>query len=135
VELAGREKNHDLNVARQGAFRRAIEGIRAAKLSGFHVCAHVTVNENTDVCEAGELFDYLDRHDVDGFVVSSGGRAIGSPGGALEEALEDIRALVRCSRWESFSRLLEASYAARGERAAVSVAVPEGEGGAVEESA
>jgi len=135
VELAGREKTHDASVGREGAFRRAIEAIRAAKLSGFHVCAHVTVNENSNVCAAGELFDYLDGHDVDGFVVSSGGRAIGSAAGALEETLEDIRALVRCSRWESFSRLLEASYAARGERAALSVGVPEGEGGAVEESA
>jgi len=136
VELSGREKIHDASFGREGAFRRAMEGIRAAKLSGFHVCAHVTVNGNTDVCETGELFDSLDRYDIDGYVVSSGGRATAAARGVLEETLEDIRALVRCSRWESFSRLLEASYAARGERAAVAVTpVPEGEGGAVEESA
>ncbi|HEU0368405.1 MAG TPA: radical SAM protein, partial [Candidatus Acidoferrum sp.] len=74
VELAGREALHDRITGRPDAFRRVIEGIRAAKLSGFHVCAHVTVNEKTEVCETGELFELLDRYDVDGYIVSSGGR-------------------------------------------------------------
>ena len=136
VELVGREGIHDRAVGRPGAFRRAMEGIRAAKLSGFHVCAHVTVDENTDLCETGGLFEVLDRCDVDGFVVSSGGRAPAGPGNALAEALENIRAVVRSSRWERFSRLLEASYAARAETAAIPVApLAGGETGALEERA
>jgi MoaA/NifB/PqqE/SkfB family radical SAM enzyme len=115
VELAGREGIHDQNAARPGAFRRVIEGIRAAKLSGFHVCTHVTVTDTTDACDAGELFEYLDRYDVDGFIVSSGGHAL-TAGDAEREKLEEVRSLVRCSRWENFSRLLEASYAVREEK-------------------
>jgi len=108
VELAGRAAFHDRSVGRPGAFLQAMEGIRAAKLSGFHVCAHVTVTSQTEPCETGELFEFLDRYDVDGFVVSSGVAA-----GADREKLEELRGLVRCSRWENFSRLLESSYASR----------------------
>jgi MoaA/NifB/PqqE/SkfB family radical SAM enzyme len=135
VELACREELHDEVVGKAGAFRRAIEGIRAAKLSGFHVCTHVTVNSQTGVCETGELFDFLDRHDVDGFIVSSGGRAIGiSPDAEVQKKLDEIRPLVRCSRWEEFSGLLEASYVALRPK---NIAVPltDGESEAYEESA
>ena len=111
VELAGREEIHDKITGESGLFRRVIEGIRAAKLSGFHVCTHVTVGPQTDACETGELFDSLDRYDVDGFIVSSGGRVAEAahPAGTLEK-LNEIRSLVRCGRWEKFSELLEASY-------------------------
>ena len=138
VELAGREETHDREAGQPGAFQRVIEGIRAAKLSGFHVCAHVTVSDGTDPCAAGELFEYLDRYDVDGFIVSSGSRRFAAGDAAVREKLEEVRALVRCSRWENFSRLLEASYAIRGEKseaAALPVAsVAEGKAGAFEES-
>jgi Fe-coproporphyrin III synthase len=137
VELAGREAFHDLVAGRPGAFRRVIEGIRAAKLSGFHVCAHVTVNEKTQVCETGELFEFLDRYDVDGYIVSSGRGTLLARNSATAESLEEIRALVRCARWESFSRLLEASYASGGENTSVpatAVPIAERDTGTVEEA-
>jgi MoaA/NifB/PqqE/SkfB family radical SAM enzyme len=138
VEIAGREEIHDQSVGRQGAFRRVMEGIRAAKLSGFHVCAHVTATDGLDPCDAGELFEYLDRYDVDGFIVSSGGLGFAAGAAAAHEKLEDVRTLVRCSRWENFSRLLEVSYVVRGvksEAAAIRVAsVAEGKAGAFKES-
>jgi len=114
LELAGREDVHDLSIGQPGAFRRAIEGIRAAKLSGFHVSAHVTVSSATDVCETGELFELLDNYGVDGYIVSSGGKAVETAShAALEEQLDEIRSLIRCTRWEHFSALLEDSYALR----------------------
>jgi hypothetical protein len=59
----------------------------------------------------GELIEFLDKRDVDGFIVTSRGQAVqGSP---LAEALADTRALIRSSRWENFSRLLEDSYGSR----------------------
>jgi len=137
VELAGREDIHDRDAGRPGAFRRVIEGIRAAKLSGFHVCTHVTVTGETDPCDAGELFEYLGRYDVDGFIVSSGGRGF-TADSAARKKLEEVRSLVRCSRWEKFSRLLEASYVvrrAKSEAAVVAAAVVDGEAEVFEESA
>jgi hypothetical protein len=111
LELVGREDLHDRTKGQPGSFARAMEGIRAAKLSGFHVCAHVTVNKLTDPCEVGELFDWLDRYDVDGFIVCAAGVSLKDA--AICERLEETRAMVRCSRWENFSRILEDSHLSR----------------------
>lgn len=124
VELAGREAFHDRMAGKPGSFRQVMEGIRAAKLSGFYVCAHVTATEKTEPCETGELFELLDRYDVDGFVLSSGGFAQTPVSGACQDKLEELRALVRCSRWESFSRMLESSYAGCKIKEGISTAVP-----------
>jgi MoaA/NifB/PqqE/SkfB family radical SAM enzyme len=135
VEFAGREEFHDRAVSQAGAFARVMEGVRAAKLSGFHVCAHVTVNLQSDVCESGELFEYLDNYDVDGFIVSSGGESVESGSrNALQDKLQEIRSLVRCNRWEYFSSLLEASYA-MPRTGKVAVPAPSGDSGACEETA
>jgi hypothetical protein len=135
VELAGREAIHDRAVAQAGSFASVMEGIRAAKLSGFHVCTHVSVNLQTDTCETVELFEYLDNYDVDGFIVSSGRGIVASASpNELQDKLQDIRSLLRCSRWEYFSSLLEASYAATGVGKAV-VAAASGDSGACEETA
>jgi sulfatase maturation enzyme AslB (radical SAM superfamily) len=135
VELAGRSEVHDQAVARAGCFVRVMEGIRAAKLSGFHVCAHFTVNSQSDACETGELFEYLDNYDVDGFIVSSGGGPVESATrNELQQKLQEIRALVRCSRWEYFSLLLEDSYAALGAGKAPAPA-PRSDASACKESA
>jgi MoaA/NifB/PqqE/SkfB family radical SAM enzyme len=111
VELAGREAAHDLATGRPGSFRRVIEGIRAAKLSGFHVCAHVTAKPDSNLCEIGELFESLDNYGVDGYIVSSGG-LMNDPAisNKVRAGLDEMRALIRCSRWEYFSSLLEDSY-------------------------
>ena len=111
VEFAGQESAHDKEVGRPGAFRRSLEGIRAAKLSGFLVCAHVTVACETSSAEIGELIEFLDAKDVDGFIVSSGGQNSPANAASLAEKLDEVREMIRCSRWEDFSRLLEASYA------------------------
>src|SRR5262245_58980054 len=124
VELAGREAFHDRTVGKAGSFRRVMEGIRAAKLSGFFVCAHVRATEKTEPCETGELFEQLDRYDVDGFILSSGGFAQAPVSRDYQDKLEELRALVRCSRWESFSRLLESSYAGRKLKEGISTAAP-----------
>ena len=124
VELAGREAFHDRYVGTPGRFQRIMEGIRAAKLSGFYVCAHLTVTGKTEPCETGELFEFLDRYDVDGFIVSSGGSEPTIPRTAHQEKLEELRAFVRCSRWEHFSRLLESSYAGRTVKEDIPTATP-----------
>jgi len=111
VEFAGREEVHDRAVGRPGAFRRSIEAIRAAKLSGFLVAAHFPVGADSDPCEIGQLIESLDNKDVDGFIVSRGGRTMSNAGKADIEALADARALIRYGRWERFSQLLDDAYA------------------------
>ena len=122
VELAGRESFHDGVMGKTGAFQRVMEGIRAAKLSGFYVCAHVSVTGKTEPCETGELFEFLDRYDVDGFIVSSGGCGQAAFTATYQEKLEELRGLVRSSRWENFSKLLESSYLGRPVKDDVSTA-------------
>jgi hypothetical protein len=110
LEFAGREATHDRVMGKPGAFRRSLEAIRTAKLSGFLVAAHFTVNSETDPCEIGELIETLDGKDVDGFIVSTGGLVPSENYLSVVDTLGDVGAMIRCGRWENFSRLLEASY-------------------------
>lgn len=70
VHLDGMEKTHDLCVEREGVFREAIEGIKAAKEAGFLVCTNTTVFKETDMDEIEQLLEYLTKLDVDGFMIS-----------------------------------------------------------------
>ncbi len=70
VHLDGLEKTHDLCVEREGVFREAIEGIKAAKAAGFLVCSNTTIYKETDLAEIAELFEFLHGLGVDGFMLS-----------------------------------------------------------------
>jgi hopanoid biosynthesis associated radical SAM protein HpnH len=70
VHLDGMEKTHDLCVERDGVFREAVEGIKAAKACGFLVCSNTTVYKETDLEEIAELFAYLQDLGVDGYMLS-----------------------------------------------------------------
>ncbi len=70
VHLDGLERTHDLCVEREGVFREAIEGIKAAKAAGFLVCSNTTVYKETDLNEIAELFAYLYELGVDGYMIS-----------------------------------------------------------------
>jgi hopanoid biosynthesis associated radical SAM protein HpnH len=70
VHLDGLEKTHDLCVEREGVFKAAVEGIKAAKEAGFLVCTNTTIFKETDLDEIDELFGFLTRLGVDGFMLS-----------------------------------------------------------------
>jgi hopanoid biosynthesis associated radical SAM protein HpnH len=70
VHLDGLEKTHDLCVERDGVFREAIDGIKAAKDAGFLVCTNTTIFKETDLHEIRSLFEYLSTLSVDGFMIS-----------------------------------------------------------------
>src|SRR6202451_1478742 len=70
VHLDGMEKNHDIAVEREGVFREAIQGIKAAKAAGFRVCTNTTVYKETDMNEIEEMFEYLAQFKVDGHTIS-----------------------------------------------------------------
>ncbi len=70
VHLDGMERTHDLCVERDGVFREAIEGLKAAKAAGFLVCSNTTVYKETDLNEIAELYEYLQELGVDGYMIS-----------------------------------------------------------------
>lgn len=111
LEFAGREEVHNRAVGLSDAFHRSMEAFRAAKLSGFLVAAHLTVTAETDPCDVGELIEFLDKKDVDGFIVTAGSRHAGADDPVLQKNLADSLSLIRFSQWERFSTLLDASCA------------------------
>lgn len=98
VHLDGLEATHDKAVERDGVFRAAVAGIIAAKKAGFLVCTNTTIYKDTDLGEIDQLFGYLKRLGVDGFLLSPayGYQAVErtNPAGAAEIFLtrDDIRA-------------------------------------------
>src|SRR5271156_5896951 len=70
VHLDGLEKTHDICVEREGVFREAIAGIKAAKQAGFRVCTNTTVYKETDMNEIEEMFEYLAQFKVDVHTIS-----------------------------------------------------------------
>lgn len=70
VHLDGLEATHDACVEREGVFREAIEGVKAAKAAGFLVCSNTTIYKQTDLREVAALFDMLGGLGVDGFMIS-----------------------------------------------------------------
>lgn len=98
VHLDGLEKTHDLAVERDGVFRAAVEGIVAAKKAGFLVCTNTTIYKETNLDEIDQLFAYLTRLRVDGFMLSPAYGYVAvqktNPTGAAEIFMtrDDIRA-------------------------------------------
>ena len=70
IHLDGLERTHDLCVEKDGVFREAIEGIKAAKAAGFLVCSNTTIYKETDLNEISDLYAYLDTLGVDGFMLA-----------------------------------------------------------------
>jgi len=72
VHLDGLERTHDAAVERQGVFKEAIAGIRAAKEARFKVCTNTTVYRETDMAEIEALFEFLEPLKLDGHMLSPG---------------------------------------------------------------
>jgi hypothetical protein len=72
VRLFGSESEHDRHMQRSGAFAAAIEGIRAARLSGFWICAKLDVLSG-DPAESARLFQQIEGLDLDGIISATEG--------------------------------------------------------------
>ena len=70
VHLDGMEKTHDICVEREGVFKEAIEGVRAAKAAGFKVFSNTTVYKETDMNEIWQMYEYLEQFGLDGHSIS-----------------------------------------------------------------
>ncbi len=93
---------------RRGASELAVEGIRAARLSGFLICVHVRVTPETEMSDAAELFHLAHSLDVDGFVISpTRGESNSALPAAQDLSQKSTEARKRIGNiwWESFSQL------------------------------
>src|SRR5204863_5618462 len=102
VHLDGLEKTHDLCVERDGVFREAIDGIKAAKDAGFLVRTNTTIFKETHLHEIRTLFEYLSTLSVDGFMISPAYSYAAVQSKEIFMSREDIR-----KKFQSARELLE----------------------------
>jgi sulfatase maturation enzyme AslB (radical SAM superfamily) len=105
VQLNGLEASHDRRAGTAGIFRVTIEGVRAAKLSGFHICVLTTMFADTEMEELRRLKEYISKMNVDGWVQAQ-------PVAGEREALSNdelllARHLIPSWRWRKLSELLD----------------------------
>lgn len=72
VHLDGLETTHDRAVCKQGVFKLAVNGIRAAKRAGFRVTTNTTIFNDADPQEFRTFFSWLMTLGVDGMMISPG---------------------------------------------------------------
>jgi molybdenum cofactor biosynthesis enzyme MoaA len=95
----------------------AVEGIRAARLSGFLICAQVRVAPQAGMSEAAKLFRLAQTLDVDGCVISLArgeSDSANSDAAASLQKTGEARKLIGSAWWESFSRLMESVVSGEG---------------------
>jgi MoaA/NifB/PqqE/SkfB family radical SAM enzyme len=116
VRLQPTAKSHTPNGIPADAFELAVEGIRAARLSGFLLCGHSQVRPETELRHTSEVIQFAQSLDVDGIVVTSAKDA-SNPAypdtATLQHKTAEVRKLVGSNWWESFSRMVEPVLSAR----------------------
>jgi hypothetical protein len=90
------------NLRNPGAFELALEGLRAARLSGFFTAVHSPVREDSDVSRLQALSTILSAANVDGWMITAA--AAGDP--ASRKALE-ARNLIPNAQWRWLSGHVE----------------------------
>lgn len=114
LALNGLETAHDLRAGRTGNFRATVESIRAAKLSGFHVCVETMIFADTELHELRGLVAFTSKLDVDGWIQS---RPIGTAEAQVaDEEIEAARDLIPSRPWRTFSELLDLTRATETSR-------------------
>jgi len=106
VQLDGLEISHDRRAGQAGLYRAAMEGIRAAKLSGFMICAVTRIHEDTELQEVAELHKTIAALGLDGWVTTAATREMAAP--SLARKMIAARAMTG-SGWASFSGLVEST--------------------------
>ena len=110
VRLEPNAKRHAPNRIPANPFELAVEGIRAAHLSGFLICVHAQVRSETDLGETADLIQFAQSLDVDGIVImlANGASNPAHPDSvALLRKTEEARKLIGSRWWGSFSRMVE----------------------------
>jgi len=107
LPLNGLEDAHDSRAQHTGNFRATMEALRAAKLSGFHICIETTISPDFSRNELLELANVISTTDVDGWIHKRATATAHDQ--ATSEALQSARELIPSRHWRSFSALLDAT--------------------------
>ena len=93
------------------SIRAVAECIRAARLSGFYVCGHFTIgNESSPAQLVSRIREFSERG-LDGLAISSRGVTSGAESNAPSpDRLDEFTRLIPSLCWRKFSRLLESSH-------------------------
>jgi MoaA/NifB/PqqE/SkfB family radical SAM enzyme len=102
IRFLGSWAEHDRRLGQQGAFRAAMEGIRAAQLSGFLICAKLDLEASSRSATLTQFCAELQRLELDGMLISPA-----SAGGEVAGAGDLVTA-----GWARFSRLVESAASA-----------------------
>ena len=96
----------------------AVEGLRAARLSGFFSVVHSLVRENSDLADFARMRTLLLERDVDGWLITaaSANPAVVAPAAAARKSIPS-------AAWRRFSRLVERKLIAQ-ERGREALGVP-----------
>jgi len=85
-----------------GAFELALEGLRAARLSGFFTAVHSRIREDSDVSRLQALSTVLSAVDVDGWMITAG-----TSGDSASRRARDARNLIPNAQWRWLSEHVE----------------------------
>jgi molybdenum cofactor biosynthesis enzyme MoaA len=110
VRLDPSAQRRSSNALRPGAFELALEGIRAARLSGFFVCVLARVAAETKLTAAEELIQLAHSLDADGLVISPVCVEPDCSSPAAESSRQktsEARKRIGSFWWQSFSKLVE----------------------------
>ena len=80
----------------------AVEGLRAARLSGFFTVIHSPVHEEADLARLSPLRAFLLKNDVDGWLITAG-----SSDQAIGRKTAEARILIPRNFWRQFSEDVE----------------------------
>jgi hypothetical protein len=104
IRFYGMPETHDARTQQPHAFARALEGIRAAQLSGFLICGHIVIEAATQAAEIHGLLQYLQTLHLDGVVITA---AEGDDAADTYNTLAACLRLIGNSWWAGFSRLVQ----------------------------
>jgi molybdenum cofactor biosynthesis enzyme MoaA len=110
VRLEASAQRHNSNTLRTDVSDLAMEGVRAARLSGFLICVQVRVTSQTEMRELVELSHLVHSKDADGIVISPASKEsnFANPDAVASlQKMAQARKLIGSALWESFSRLIE----------------------------
>jgi hypothetical protein len=103
----GAEAAHDRRAGCQGAFRDALESVRAARLSGFLLCAQLILHVPDEAVELDCLHGELRKLDFDGFLISFARSDSSQVNQELQRAASGLRRRLLTRRWALLSTLLD----------------------------